>query len=443
MEALRFALVPLGILLVVDALALAVLRRALPRLERRWLRGIALALYWSLAPLILGAFVLVLRSGDGPALRPTMAVFSALALAYLPKFFLLAVAGVATVLLTPWLLVRAIRAAGTARRPELFAWRIRPVAVAATACGAVVLLGLLHALTLGRGTLAVRRHVVEIPDLPAGLDGLRLVHLSDLHVASLPDGRFLERLVQAVGELQPDLLVYTGDFGPPEDAGAVPEILGRLRAPLGRVAVLGNHDLIRPGLADDDSPPTAAEKEARTSRYRAYLTVRDWALLENDAIVLERRGARLGILGLGVDDPHHGFDDADLPAALAASEGADFRILLAHNPTTWDDEVRGRLPIGAMFAGHTHAGQIALEAGPLRWNLAQLSLRRSRGLYRDGGQVLHVSSGIGYVFLPFRLGCPAEVSLIELRRPRPPLTADGRRLKAITPNSASGRAGLR
>ena len=57
--------------------------------------------------------------------------------------------------------------------------------------------------------------------------------------------------------------------------------------------------------------------------------------------------------------------------------------------------------------------------GPLRWNLAKRQFRRSHGLYASGGQVLHVSAGIGYVFLPFRLGCPSEITLLELRRSRP------------------------
>jgi len=421
MEAVRFALVLLAILLVVDALALGVLRSALPRVARRWVRGLGLALYWLVAPAILTAFVLILRAGAAPA-RPTMAVFAALALAYLPKLVLVAVAAAATVLLTPWLLVRALRAAGTDRRPQLFAWRLRPVAVAATACAAVVLLVLTHAMTIGRGAVAVRRHVIEVPGLPAGLDGLRVAHLSDIHVSSLPDGAFVERLVRAVREVEPDLIVYTGDFGPPQDAATMPEILGRLRAPLGRVAVLGNHDLIRPGLADDDGPPSPEEKAARTAAYRDYLAARGWTLLANDAVTLERNGARLGVLGLAVDDRHHGFADADLPAALAASAGADFRILLAHNPQTWDREVLGRAPIGVTFAGHTHAGQIAFEVGPLRWNLSQGEYRQSHGAYREGNQALHVSAGIGYVFLPFRLGCPSEVTLLELRRPRPATT---------------------
>ena len=413
------ALTSLAFLLVVDALALGALRPALPRV-RPWLRFVGLALYWAVAPAIITGFAVVLRSGEAP-LRPTLALFAALALAYLPKLVLVAVAAVATVPLTPWLLWRAIQAAGTPNRPELFAWRLRPVAITATACGSLALLWMVHALTLGRNSVATRSHVVEVPDLPAGLEGMRIVHLSDIHVSSLPGGTLADRLVRAVGDLEPDVVVYTGDFGPPQDAAALPEILGRLGAPLGRFAVLGNHDLIRPGLADDDAPPSPEDKEARTAAYRDYLTARGWRLLVNDAVLVERGGARLGVLGLAVDDRHHGFADADLPAALAASEGADFRILLAHSPTTWDRDVRGRQPIGVTFAGHTHAGQIALEIGSVRWNLAQGEYRRSHGVYIEGGQALHVSAGIGYVFLPFRLGCPSEVTLIELRRPERPV----------------------
>lgn len=411
------ALIRLAILLTLDALTLAVLRNALPRFGPKWLRVVALVVYFAVGPVALLAYMSISNTSGPIPLWPTMVIFATMAVAYIPKLLLLAVAAVTTVLLTPWLIVRAMRVAPTGQRPEIFAWRMRSVAVAATACGAIAFLGLLYAATLGRNRVAVRSQVVEVAGLPAGLDGLRVVHFSDLHVAGLPRGRYAERLAEAVNGLGPDLIVYTGDFGSPSEVEAAPDIFGRMRARLGGVAVLGNHDLIGAGTADDDTPPPPSLKAERARWHAAYFAARGFTLLENQAVLYERGGARLGVLGLSVDDPHHGFADADLPAALASSDSADFRILVAHNPDTWGRVLRDRLPIGATFAGHTHAGQVAIEIGSFKWSVAGGHSPWWHGVYRVGNQVLHVSAGVGYTFLPFRLGVPPEVTLVELHRP--------------------------
>jgi len=426
-ETLAPALIPLAILLALDAMTLAVLRRALPRHGPKWARVVTQVLYFAVGPVALAAYA-VISSSPGPVpLWPTMIVFATLAVAYVPKLLLLAVAAVSTLLLTPWLVVRAVRVAATGQQPEIFAWRIRPVAVVAACCGAVAFLGMLYAATLGRSRLVVRSQVVEVPGLPAGLDGLRVVHFSDLHVAGLPRGRYAERLAAAVNGLRPDLIVYTGDFGSPSEVATAPEIFGRMRASLGGVAVLGNHDLIGAGTADDDRPPSPYLKARRAQWHAEFLASRGFTLLENQAVLLRRGGARLGVLGLAVDDAHHGFADADLPAALAASDSADFRILVMHNPATWNRVLRDRLPVGAGFAGHTHAGQIAIEVGSLKWSVAGGRSRRWHGVYRVGEKVLHVSAGVGYTFLPFRLGVPPEVTLVELRRPAATVAAGAER----------------
>ena len=411
------ALTTLCILLALDAATLAILRRALPQFGPTWLRIVAQALYFAVGPLAVAA-LLVITSSRGPMpMWPIMMVFATLAVAYVPKLIVLVVAAVATVSLTPWLVVRAVRVSATGQRPEMFAWRIRPVAVAIASCGAVAFVGMLYAATLGRSRVVVRSEVVEVAGLPADLDGLRVAHFSDLHVATLPRGRYAERLARAVNDLRPDLIVYTGDYGSPSEVSRYPDIFGGMRAPLGGVAVLGNHDLIGAGTADDDRPPSPCLKARRAQWHAEFYAARGFSLLENQAKLFRRGGARLAVLGLAVDDPHHGFADANLPAALAASDSVDFRILVTHNPATWNRAVRGRLPIGVTFAGHTHAGQVAIEIGPVRGSLAGGPSSRWHGVYRAGDQILHVSAGVGYTFLPFRLGVPPEVTLVELRRP--------------------------
>lgn len=412
---LLLSLILLGVLLGVDALSLGALRAALPRGGPRWLRRAGAIAYWSLPVLLVAWLVGIVVVTGVPSAEPSFIFFAVLALGYFPKLAIVAVSAAATAVLTPWLLVRRLRARGGAPVPELRAWRLRPVALAAAVAGGLVLAGVVQALTVGRGAITVSRKAVELPGLPAGLDGLRIVHLSDFHLASLPDGDLAGRLVAAVNGLQPDLIVFTGDLGAPEEVEAGPEILGHLRAPLGGVAVLGNHDLVRPGAADDVAP-SAQDKAIRTARQRELLAARGFALLHNGARLVERSGVRLAVLGVAVQDPHHGFADADLAAALAAAAGADYKLLLMHNPALWDTDVLGRLDVPLSFAGHTHAGQVAVELGPLRWSLAGGMFPRWHGLYEVAGQALHVSSGVGYVGLPFRLGCPAEIALLELRR---------------------------
>ncbi|MCU0290387.1 MAG: metallophosphoesterase [Thermoanaerobaculaceae bacterium] len=412
---LLLSLILLGLLLGVDALSLGALRAALPRGGPRWLRKAGAIAYWGLPVLLVGWLVGVVAVAGVPSAEPSFVFFAVLALGYFPKLAIVAVSAAATAVLTPWLLVRRLRARGGAPVPELRAWRLRPVALAAAVAGALVLGGVVQALTVGRGAITVSRRVVELPGLPADLDGLRIVHLSDFHLASLPDGDLTVRLVAAVNGLQPDLIVFTGDLGAPEEVEAGPEILGHLRAPLGCVAVLGNHDLVRPGAADDVAP-SAEDKAIRTARQRELLAARGFTLLHNGARLVERSGVRLAVLGVAVQDPHHGFADADLPAALAAAAGADYKLLLMHNPLLWDTDVLGRVDVPLTLAGHTHAGQVAVELGPLRWSLARGMFPRWHGLYEVAGQVLHVSSGVGYVGLPFRLGCPSEIALLELRR---------------------------
>jgi predicted MPP superfamily phosphohydrolase len=126
----------------------------------------------------------------------------------------------------------------------------------------------------------------------------------------------------------------------------------------------------------------------------------------------------LTILGVGVYEPHHGFDDADYSAVELSAATARFRILMAHSPQYWEDCLQGRRPIDLTLVGHTHGGQIGVGIGSRVWSLAALQVRHSAGLYRDGRQYLNVNRGAGYVGLPFRLNMPADVSLIVVRSKR-------------------------
>jgi predicted MPP superfamily phosphohydrolase len=241
----------------------------------------------------------------------------------------------------------------------------------------------------------VRRASFSLPGWPAGARPVKVLLISDIHVSGpdMPPSR-LARLVGRMNALSPDLVLIAGDLVSdkklstrryPLSEAVAP--LAALTAPLGRIAVLGNHDHWR-------SAPQA----------RAALEAAGIRLLDNDAV-------EAGPLAVG------GLDDAftghhDLPATLArmrALPGA--KILLSHSP----DPFAGLPPdIPLMLAGHTHCGQIVLPlVGPLE-TASDYGDRYVCGIVREGGRILVVGAGLGTSVVPLRLGARPDLWLIEL-----------------------------
>lgn len=254
------------------------------------------------------------------------------------------------------------------------------------------------------------RKEVPIVGLPAALDGLQIAQLSDLHAGSFFSDRPLLGAVATIEAMRPDLIAITGDFVN-HDAGELPLILpalNQLRAPLGVYGCLGNHDhyahvpdVVR-GIAE-----TPVE------------------LMVNAHRTLRIDGASLHLVG--TDNTGFRQHYADLPRALSGleenSDGGDAMILLAHDPTYWDNTVRPEHPeIDLMLCGHTHGGQVGYEFGPVRWSLARVVYPRWAGLYHEprrggaGRQYLYVNRGAGTVGPPVRLGIRPEITLLTLRR---------------------------
>lgn len=250
------------------------------------------------------------------------------------------------------------------------------------------------AVLVRRGWVVVRRLDVPVRDLPAGFDGYRIVHLSDLHVGGLLAPSLADRWVRLAAAEDADLAVVTGDVITAgtafhEDAAA---LVARFAARDGVVFSFGNHDHF-------DGPDLARRLEARGVR-----------VLVNDSWVIERGQDRLRIAG--VDDTWT--RRADLARALeGAGDGAP-TVLLAHDPDLFDDAARKGADL--VLSGHTHAGQIALPFFTRAVNLARLSHENTWGLYRRGDAVQYVHAGLGTTGPPIRFGAAPEVVVLTLRR---------------------------
>ncbi|MHB0866916.1 MAG: metallophosphoesterase [Thermoleophilia bacterium] len=277
--------------------------------------------------------------------------------------------------------------------------------------------------------LRVRQRDIELPGLPAALAGLKLLHVSDLHAgAPGPAGRAITKFVDRVHEIQPDLVLFTGDMTDKQkDLTPWLELLSRVEAPLGKFAVLGNHDhglrkTVLQDLACRLSGRTSAigKREIATGSLsttvdtcRRLFAAADIRLLENECVRLDVAG--VGLQLCGVDDFHYGF--ADIPKVSAQlDESVRLRILLSHSPDIVDIIPGGDYQL--VLAGHTHGGQICLPH-PTRGKilLSSSGSRYGNGLYRLPGLMLHVSPGVGTTLLPFRLLSRPEITLLTLSRP--------------------------
>lgn len=253
---------------------------------------------------------------------------------------------------------------------------------------------------VGTRRLVVRPLDVSLADLPPGLEGMRIAQLSDLHVGPHTSQRHLARVAEAVRRAEPDLIAFTGDQV--DDYARDVEPLGRafggLSAPLGIMAIAGNHDVY-----------------AGWPAVHRGMQALGWTVLVNEAVPVERNGTRFWIAGTG--DPAGGRPGSspvapDVERTLAAVPRGAFTLALAHNPALWPQLAeRG---VALTLSGHTHHGQLAVPR--LNWSVASMFLDLAMGAYRQGRSVLYINPGTNFWGIPFRIGALPEVTVVTLHR---------------------------
>jgi len=242
----------------------------------------------------------------------------------------------------------------------------------------------------GNESFRLRKVEYEVPleGLPAALDGLSLLHISDLHLATSYARRYFEAVADEAAAWPSDLVLFTGDLVDDEaSVDWIVPLLSRLRGRLGAFAILGNHDM-----------------EHHPERLGPLLEEAGFADLEGRWATLEEGGARLALGGTSYPwGP---------PLPLAERPRADFQILLSHAPDRfyWAEKAGFDL----MLSGHNHGGQIRLPlVGPV-FMPSRYSRRFDRGWFRKGKLSLHVSQGVAGKH-PIRYGCLPEIARLVLR----------------------------
>ena len=258
-------------------------------------------------------------------------------------------------------------------------------------------------------------HKIDVPikGLSPKHAGLKLVQISDIHSGSFYRTEPVREGIRLINELEPDLVAFTGDLVNSQATEIEPflEVFKDIKARHGVFSVIGNHD-----YGDYVAGWGPSEKEANWQRLYANHRALGWNLLLNENAILDINGDPLAMIGVenwSVLDrfPRTG----DLAKAVLGAESVPTKILLSHDPTHWDAQVRpNHADIALTLSGHTHGFQFGVEIPGFRWSPSQYIYKQWAGLYTEGDQHLYVNRGFGFLGYPGRVGILPEITLLTL-----------------------------
>ncbi|MES2627683.1 MAG: metallophosphoesterase [Bacteroidota bacterium] len=278
---------------------------------------------------------------------------------------------------------------------------------------AVPFFSILYGMLKGKYDFRVLRESITFPNLPEAFNGFTIVQISDAHLGSFLENKEpVKKAIAMINELNPDLVVFTGDLvnNYAEEAEPWIEEFRAIHAKYGKFSILGNHD-----YGDYVEFASPALKEANLNRLKAIHGEMGFRLLLNENQTLSINGQEISLIG--IENWGKGFKQmGDLKKATLGTEDKPFKLLLSHDPSHWDAQVIGDAQYDLALAGHTHGMQFGIEIAGIKWSPVKYRYPRWGGLYNVGKQYIYVNRGFGFLGFPGRVGMPPEITMIELRR---------------------------
>lgn len=258
----------------------------------------------------------------------------------------------------------------------------------------------------------IKRIKLAYQNLPAAFKGMKLIHISDIHSGSFQNKAAVNHGVDMILKENADLILFTGDLvnDRATEMKEYMDVFGRLKAPMGVYSTLGNHD-----YGDYVAWPSQEEKKQNLEDLKKVHKDLGWRLLMNEHVLFNRGEEQIALLGIenwGAKGrfPKYG----KMHEAYPGTENIPFKILMSHDPSHWDAEVKTKYnDIDLMLAGHTHGMQFGLENPYFKWSPVQWMYHQWAGLYEDGKQKLYVNRGYGFIGYPGRVGIMPEITVIE------------------------------
>lgn len=273
-------------------------------------------------------------------------------------------------------------------------------------------LGMLYGITKGKYNYKIKSVALNFKNLPKAFDGLRIVHISDVHSGSFDDIDEVAHGINMIKEQQADLIMFTGDLVNNEAEEIVPykELFADMKAPLGVFSTLGNHD-----YGTHKRWKNKEDKKQNLLDLFIHQKEMGFDLLNNRTHTITKDGQELDIVGVENWGRPPFPQKGDLDKALEGSNPNNFKILLSHDPTHWDEKVvPNKQNIDLTLSGHTHGMQFGVEIPGLKWSPSKYIYKRWAGLYKNKKEYLYVNRGFGFLGFPGRVGIWPEITVITL-----------------------------
>lgn len=296
-----------------------------------------------------------------------------------------------------------------------FPSRRRFVSQIALGIAAIPFASLIYGIFEGKYNFKVIKQAIFFPDLPEEFDGFKITHISDIHSGSFDNPEKIKYAIDLINDQESDLILFTGDIVNTHATEMHPWIdtFKKIHKPaFGKYSVLGNHD-----YGEYVSWPSRKQKEENFQAVKKLHNDIDFKLLLNEHIFLEKNNQKIAVVG--VENWGKNFKQAgDLRKASEGLTENDFKILLSHDPSHWEYQVKDHEKhFQLTLSGHTHGMQFGIEIpGFIKWSPVQYVYKQWAGLYENLGRYVYVNRGFGFHAYPGRVGIWPEITVIELKK---------------------------
>ncbi|RKN79485.1 metallophosphoesterase [Ulvibacterium marinum] len=293
--------------------------------------------------------------------------------------------------------------------------RRRFLSLIALGIAAVPFGALLYGMYRGKYNYQVLKYNLEFEDLPDAFDGYQITQISDVHSGSFDDKAMVEYAVDLVNQQGSDVIFFTGDMvnNKAEELYPWKDVFARLEAKDGKYSILGNHD-----YGDYVPWPTEELKRGNLEELKKLQKEIGFDLLLNESKYLQKGKDKIALIGVE-NWGRGGFKKAgDLDRAIETISEHDFKILLSHDPSHWEDVVIAhKYHYHLTLSGHTHGMQFGIEIpGWIKWSPVKWRYKYWAGIYKEMGQFINVNRGFGFIGYPGRVGIWPEISVITLKK---------------------------
>ncbi|WP_372795197.1 metallophosphoesterase [Lutibacter sp.] len=287
------------------------------------------------------------------------------------------------------------------------------VSKVALGLAAIPFASVLYGMARGKYNYQVIKHTLFFDDLPKKFENFKITHISDIHCGSFDDAEKISAGIDLINEQASDVILFTGDLVNNTADEMVPWIplFKSLKAPLGKFSVLGNHD-----YGEYVRWKTPEEKEQNFQAIKELHPQIGFNLLLNDSVYIEKENEKIALVG--VENWGTRFKKAgDLNLASSKISKEDFKILLSHDPSHWETEVKNHANNYQLtLSGHTHGMQFGIEIPGFKWSPVQYIYKQWAGIYNEIGRTINVNRGFGFLAFPGRVGIWPEITVITLKK---------------------------